>query len=64
MQRYIYWAFILMVLLILVVYSSGAVAAGNAFSQGITRLIWALTGRDANGRWHNAATMGPGAIRA
>lgn len=46
--RYI---FILSALLILVAYFVGAATDTNALAAGITRIVYAVTGRDASGKF-------------
>ena len=60
-MRIIYWMFLLMMVLILVQYATGTTQTVATFGKGITAIIYALTGRDSEGRWLGA-DRGSGAI--
>jgi hypothetical protein len=50
-MRIIYWMFLLSVLLLVLVYYKGATTFSLAFTSGARALIYAVTGRDENGRF-------------
>ena len=62
MERTIRMAFILMALLIVVAYFVGAATETNALANGITKITYALTGRNAAGNFA-AYPGGGGAIQ-